>query len=238
MPHSDSGWPLSNGVAYTFVPPSSNDELDLMQMEPARTPPRLRLCELKSPLAGPYDFTLEAGACAVIAGPSGSGKSLFLRMIADLDPNEGVVWQDDRPRRSLRASDWRRAAPYVAADAGWWLDEVEAHFAPEHRDAGRDLALRLGLTDGQFDGAVARLSTGERQRLAIIRALVLSSPVLLLDEPTSALDPMAIDLVEGVLKERLAAGTSVLMVSHDEQQAVRLQATRYEMVERKLTRLA
>ena len=198
----------------------------------------LRLSGLKSPLAGPYDFALESGACAVISGPSGAGKSLFLRMIADLDPNEGDIWQDERPRRSLRAPDWRKAVPYVAADAGWWLDEVAEHFAPDDRKSARDLALRLGLADGQFDGAVARLSTGERQRLAIIRALVLSSPVLLLDEPTSALDPMAIDLVEGVLKERLTAGTSVLMVSHDEQQAVRLQATRYEMVERKLTRLA
>ena len=47
--------------------------------------------ELRSEFAGPFDLTLGAGACAAITGPSGSGKSLFLRMIADLDPNQGQV---------------------------------------------------------------------------------------------------------------------------------------------------
>lgn len=202
-----------------------------------RGEPRLRLQGLESPLAGPYDFTLDAGACAVVTGPSGSGKSLFLRMIADLDPNRGEVWRDGVARGSMRAPDWRRDVPYVAADAGWWRDAVADHFAPKHAAAARALAERLGLNDGQFDGLVARLSTGERQRLALIRALVLDSPVLLLDEPTGALDPDAAGRVEAALKARLAAGAAVLMVSHDALQAERLGAARYQMVNRKLTRL-
>ena len=198
--------------------------------------PRLRLSGLESPLAGPFDFELDAGACAVITGPSGSGKSLFLRMVADLDPNRGEVWRDGVPRRSMSAPDWRREAPYVAADAGWWRDDVADHFAPDRQRAARDLAERLGLDDGQFDGPVMRLSTGERQRLALIRALVLQSPLLLLDEPTSALDPEAVAQVEALLKKRLAAGLAILMVSHDARQAERLGATLWRMANRKLTR--
>lgn len=124
---------------------------------------------------------------------------------------------------------------------GWWRDDVAGHFAPNRQAAARALAERLGLNDGQFDGQfdgpVARLSTGERQRLALIRALALESPILLLDEPTSALDPEPAGWVEAVLKERLAAGVAILMVSHDARQGERLGAARYRMVDRKLTRL-
>ena len=201
-------------------------------------PPRLSARALRSPLAGPYDFDLPPGGCAVIRGPSGSGKSLFLRMLADLDPCEGQVWRDGRERREVSAPAWRRATPYVAADSGWWTEQVADHFASTDLAAAGALAERLALTDGQLDGLVARLSTGERQRLALIRALVLDSPVLLLDEPTSALDPEATALVEAVLRERLSAGAALIMVSHDDRQGERLGAAQYQMVDRKLTRLA
>ena len=198
--------------------------------------PRLRLKGLKSPLSGPYDFEVAAGRCAVISGPSGSGKSLLLRMIADLDPNEGEVLLDGTPRDSMDAPAWRHLVPYVPSEAGWWLDQVADHFSPDRREAARQLAIRLGLDDGQFDGPVARLSTGERQRLAVIRALVLDAPALLLDEPTSALDAEAAGKVEAVLKSRLEQGCAIVMVSHDAGQAQRLGAEAYDMVNRKLGR--
>jgi ABC-type iron transport system FetAB ATPase subunit len=211
-----------------------------LRMAPGSSPPapRLSVHGLHSTLAGPYDFTLTAGACAAVSGPSGSGKSLFLRMIADLDPNHGEARLDGRARGDMTAPDWRRRVPYVAADAGWWLDAVADHFAPERREQARGLARRLGLVDGQFDGPVARLSTGEQQRLALIRALVLDSPALLLDEPTSALDPQAADRVEALLRERLQAGCAILIVTHDAAQAARLDAERYQMADRRLERRA
>ena len=147
-------------------------------------PARLSLKDLQSPLAGPFDLELAAGECLAVTGESGSGKSLFLRMIADLDPNEGQVKLDGVDRSSLPSPAWRRRAPYVAAESGWWLKTAAQHFAPERLDAARALATRLGVGTTPFEGEVARLSTGERQRLVIIRALVLDSPVLLLDEPT------------------------------------------------------
>ena len=85
-----------------------------------------------------------------------------------------------------------------------------------------------------MNGAVARLSTGERQRLALVRALVLGSPVLLLDEPTGPLDPASVERVEALLSERLEAGTILLIVTHDPTQGERLNAARFRMVQRRL----
>jgi ABC-type iron transport system FetAB ATPase subunit len=200
--------------------------------------PRLSLQGLASALAGPFDLELAPGACAAIGGPSGSGKTLFLRMIADLDPNAGEVRLDGAPRAAMSGPAWRRASPYVAAESGWWRDTVAEHFAPAARELARDLAGRLGLPADLFDGPVQRLSTGERQRLAIVRALVLQPAVLLLDEPTAALDPDSTAQVEAVLAERLQSGVSMVVVSHDPQQAKRLGARPYEMRERRLRPLA
>ena len=66
--------------------------------------------ELRSRLAGPFELSLGRGNCAAITGPSGSGKSLFLRMIADLDPNEGQVWLEGSERNSMPAPQWREVA--------------------------------------------------------------------------------------------------------------------------------
>ncbi len=86
----------------------------------------------------------------------------------------------------------------------------------------------------QFGGEVARLSTGERQRLALVRALVLDSPVLLLDEPTGPLDPESVARVEALLAERLKLGAAMVLVSHDPAQSARLGGRRRVMRERRL----
>ena len=169
-----------------------------------------------------------------ISGPSGSGKSLFLRMLADLDPNTGLVSLDGVSRASVTADAWRRRMPYVAAESGWWARTVAEHFAPGHLPEACALSERLGVAAAAFDGPVERLSTGERQRLALIRALVLETSALLLDEPTGPLDPVSVGRVETVLRERLAAGVLIVMVTHDPAQGARLGARRLRMDDRKL----
>jgi putative ABC transport system ATP-binding protein len=206
--------------------------------DPAPGAPRLSVRDLKSPLAGPFELDLAPGACAAIGGASGSGKSLFLRMLADLDPNTGAVRLDGVDRATLEPTAWRRAVPYVAAESGWWRDRVADHFTPEQQAPAKALAARLDLAAELFDGPVLRLSTGERQRLAIIRALVLESPVLLLDEPTGPLDPQSVRKVEAVLRERLAAGCAVVIVTHDPSQANRLGARRFVMRDRHMAAVA
>jgi len=173
-------------------------------------------------------FTLAGGECLVVTGPSGAGKTLLLRAIADLDPNEGEVHLDGEPRDALPAPLWRRRVTYVAADSGWWDDRVGAHFVDQEQVAA--LAPKLGLAADCCEWPVSRLSTGERQRLALMRALVQMPRALLLDEPTSGLDRDAAAAVEAILKSELARGTTIVMVSHDPAQAERL-ATRRLRVE-------
>lgn len=176
---------------------------------------------------GPIDLRLDRGACASIAGRSGSGKSILLRMVADLDPHEGDAFLDGQACSGMAAPAWRRMVTYVAAESGWWADQVADHFAP-----GVDLASLLpqvGIGPQAADWPVARLSTGERQRLALLRALCPENRVLLLDEPTSGLDGDSTALVEALLRKRMAAGAAILLVTHDPEQALRMTSQHYEL---------
>ncbi len=176
----------------------------------------------------PASFTLASGECVAVRGPSGAGKTLLLRAIADLDPNDGQVSLDGQDRETVPAPEWRRRVAYLPAEPGWWADNVGEHF-PVWGDAV-PLLMRLGLPEDARDWPVSRCSTGERQRLALVRALIAEPRVLLLDEPTSALDAAKASVVEALIAERAAGGLSVLWVTHDDAQA-RAVARRWLSVE-------
>lgn len=182
----------------------------------------LRARGLQSPLRGPYDLDVESGTIVGISGASGSGKTLLLRMLADLDPSTGEVTLAGRNRDGVPAPKWRSWVTYVAAEPAFWADSVREHFA-----TGADVEERfreLGLDVALLDAPVTSLSTGERQRVALVRALVQSPRILLLDEPTSGLDAVSATRVEDVLSRYVANGMGLLVVSHDEQQLRRLGA--------------
>ena len=168
----------------------------------------------------PFDLDLADGECVAVRGPSGAGKTILLRAIADLDPNHGTVSLDGSSRDSIPAPEWRRSVCYLPAEAGWWADAVAAHF-PD-RQAALDLLPDLNLGAEVLGRQVSRLSTGERQRLALARLLLIAPRVMLLDEPTSGLDPDSTLLVEAILRERLDDGVSILLVTHARDQARRL----------------
>ncbi|QET03701.1 ATP-binding cassette domain-containing protein [Cupriavidus pauculus] len=176
---------------------------------------------------GPFSLSVARGQCVVLSGPSGSGKSLLLRMIADLDPNEGDVALDDTQRSAVSAPEWRRRVVYVPAESGWWEDEVGAHMSDIA--AASALLAPLCLPPAILSSPVSRVSTGEKQRLALIRALVRRPDILLLDEPTSGLDQASTRAVETVLRERLEEGVGILMVSHHDEQAARMGTAHYRM---------
>lgn len=155
-----------------------------------------------------------------VQGPSGSGKSLLLRAIADLDPSEGEISMDGKSRDSIPAPLWRRQVVYVPSEPSWWSDKVAVHFPAWESIAPWVEALHLPATIRER--TVQRLSTGERQRLALVRALILRPRVLLLDEPTSGLDAQTTEAVEHVLKEYLSRDGSILWVTHDSAQARRI----------------
>lgn len=184
---------------------------------------------LRSAFAGPFDLTVAGGTCVAITGPSGSGKSLLLRMIADLDPNVGEVWLDKQPRATMSGPEWRRQATYVAAESGWWSDQVSDHFPANAMDAVESLAKGLGIRDALMHAPVAQLSTGEKQRLALMNALLQRPKLLLLDEPTAALDEASVGLAEQLLQAFLVNGGTVILVTHDPRQAQRLGTRHFRM---------
>lgn len=185
----------------------------------------LKIAQLQRPGLNSVDLEVPSGACITIRGVSGAGKSLLLRAIADLDPNAGTVTLNDKDRDGFTADLWRRDVCYVPAESGWWLDIVGAHF--EDPDIASGYLVRLGFDDDAMSWRIDRLSTGERQRLALLRAMVQGPKVLLLDEPTSALDPEATAKVESLLHEKIASGVSIVMVTHDKAQAARMSSHRY-----------
>lgn len=166
------------------------------------------------------ELTVAPGECVAVMGPSGAGKSLLLRAIADLDSATGKVRLDGVDRESMSAPQWRQQVAYLASDAGWWADTVAEHFI-HWGDATVDAAA-LGLPAEAGSWLVARLSSGERQRLALIRILAGSPRVLLLDEPTANLDEAVGLKVESLLRDRLAADSAIVLVTHDRVQARRL----------------
>jgi phosphate-transporting ATPase len=172
-------------------------------------------------------FELRSGECIALQGASGVGKSLLLQAIADLDPNVGTVRLDGVDRETMPAPLWRKQVTYVAAEPGWWADLVEQHFTVW--DTALPLVEELGLPRSCGAWEVARLSTGEKQRLGLARALMLQSRVLLLDEPTSALDATSTETVESIIANRIASGVSVIWSTHERDQAQRVASRLFTM---------
>jgi ABC-type iron transport system FetAB ATPase subunit len=194
----------------------------------------LEVRSLRSPLAGPFSFEVPAGQCLAISGPSGSGKSLLMRMLADLDPSEGRVLLDGDDRTAMPVTTWRQRVSLVPARSGWWSDRVEDHFDPAQADERRELSTELYLPENLFGRSIDEASTGERQRLAIVRALLTRPRVLLLDEPTASLDPTTTLAVEALVARRLHDGMTLVLVTHDAAQAGRMANVRLHMQDHRL----
>ncbi|MCK7575266.1 MAG: ATP-binding cassette domain-containing protein [Chromatiales bacterium] len=188
----------------------------------------LRLDGLSHRTLALVDLTLADGERVFVSGPSGSGKSLLLRAIADLDPHQGEVWLGAEPRSRMAPPVWRRRVGLLPAESFWWTETVGAHLpdirasSPEAERLNSRLA-GLGFEPDVLDWSVTRLSTGERQRLALVRLLAQGPEALLLDEATANLDPVNRDRVESLVETyRGEQDAAVLWVSHDPEQRRRL----------------
>lgn len=165
------------------------------------------------------NLTITAGEIVCLSGPSGSGKSLLLRAIADLIPHSGRVRLDDQWCDEMPAHQWRQQVGLLPAESQWWSDRIGDHFS----EVEPDWFTRLGFSMDVLGWDIARCSTGEKQRLAILRLLCQKPRSLLLDEPTASLDQANIAQVEALLQDYAQANEApVLWVSHDARQQQRI----------------
>lgn len=190
------------------------------------------------PVVRGVSFAIRPGECVVLGGPSGVGKSSILRMVYGnygVDTGEILVREpEDGAMRDLGSGDPRlvlelrhtsiayvsqflRAVPRVSAlDVvaepllGRGFDRAAA------RQRGAAMLSRLNLPVTLHDLPPATFSGGEKQRVNIARGFLTDHPVLLLDEPTASLDADNRDVVVAMIREKLAAGTAILGIFHDD----------------------
>lgn len=182
-------------------------------------------------LAG-VDLAVDKGEAVLLRGPNGAGKSTVLRVCAGLVPvhsGDAVVLGHDltNDRRGVR----RRIA--MLGHAGFMYDDltVKENVTFAVQAAGGDKAgvagalARLGLDGRLATTRVGSLSAGQRRRTALAALVARDAELWLLDEPHAALDDDGRDLVDGVVREAIATGATVVMASHDTDRATAL-ATR------------
>lgn len=177
------------------------------------------------------DLSITSGSSVAIMGPSGSGKSLLLKVIAGLVPaTEGSVRIDgvdlwSASERSLVGI--RKRYGFVFQDSALWQNitarnNVALPFQYHNPDASgaeindsiAALARRLSV-DFDLDQRPSRLSAGERKAVAFMRALVLKPRGLFLDEPTGGLDEERRQRVLSLVRQMHADGVTLVMASHD-----------------------
>jgi putative ABC transport system ATP-binding protein len=171
-----------------------------------------------------------AGDAMVLEGPSGSGKSTLLNLIAGLhQPDEGEVWVGgtrlDKLRETARDRFRARHVGYVfqtfnllsplSALENLYLPAALAGTAPATAKAkAKAILLELGL-EAHLAKRPYQLSVGQRQRVAVARALFQGPSLLLADEPTASLDPEAAAAVVAAILRLHEQGTTVVVASHD-----------------------
>jgi putative ABC transport system ATP-binding protein len=175
---------------------------------------------------------IEAGEFVAIRGPSGCGKSTLLSLVGGLTlPSAGRVMVDSLEISAMSSSQRARfrsesvgfvfqlfhLLPYLSV-----LDNVIVS-APKQdgqhaRERAEQLLARFDLTD-RLQHRPGQLSVGQRQRVAMARALMNQPKVILADEPTGNLDPANAASLLDILSELNAQGVTILVVTHDQQAA-------------------
>jgi ABC-type iron transport system FetAB ATPase subunit len=188
------------------------------------SPPSLVVEGLRYLDNGPYSFSVGKRECVGLSGQSGVGKSQLLKAIVDLIPHTGEVRLEGVACSDMPAPQWRKTVGLLPAESSWWFDTVAPHFPNlQHRFLSCGWLEELGFSLDVTSWQVSRLSTGERQRLALLRALVNEPQVLLLDEPTSGLDALYTERLENIVFTYMRSqGAALVWVSHDSEQLLRV----------------
>src|SRR6266487_2949303 len=166
-------------------------------------------------------FEVQPGEIFALLGPNGAGKTTLIRMITDiLRPDEGQILFEGRPAGGAM----RHAIAYLPEERGLYrrartlealayVGELKGMPARLARDRAMELLTRVGLGDWAIK-QVQALSKGMQQKVQICTALIGEPKLMILDEPFSGLDPLNVQLLEDLLRERRAAGATVLLSTH------------------------
>lgn len=161
----------------------------------------------------------------MILGPNGAGKSLLLRVLHGLtSPQTGRIdFPGSLGQRDQQAMVFQRPVLLRRSVLENVAFALRARGGDYRRSRGiaRQWLERAGLGE-LADAPARRLSGGEQQRLAMVRALVCDPKLIFLDEPCANLDPRASVQIEHLIKSAVATGVKVIMVTHDQAQARRL----------------
>jgi len=173
-------------------------------------------------------FTLEPGEFVAVVGPTGAGKSTLMSMIPRFfDPHEGRVLIDGHDVRDLTIESVRNAVGLVLQEPLLFVGTMADNIRYGRLDATDDEVIEaakmanchdfiMSLPEG-YETTVgergARISGGERQRVAVARAFMKDAPILILDEPTSSIDSRT-ELVILDALERIAVGRTTIMIAH------------------------
>jgi len=177
------------------------------------------------------DFVIPTGQITAVTGPSGGGKSTLLSVIAGFKaPRSGrILWNGteishlppgDRPLNILFQDN--NLFPHLTTERNVALGIRPGRPTPDERALVRQSLARVGL-NGLEDRRPAELSGGQMARAALARALLRAKPLMLLDEPFAALGPaLRTEMLELVARTASESATTVLMVSHDPRDALRI----------------
>jgi len=188
------------------------------------------------PVINNASFSVGAGSCAVLGGPSGIGKSSILKMIYGnyaVDSGQILICHHDqitdlasadaRKVLSVRrdtlgyVSQFLRALPRVSAiDVAAEPLLARGVSQKKARSKAKEQLARLNLPEALWELPPATFSGGEQQRVNIARGFITDHPVLLLDEPTASLDAENRKVVIAMIAEKKQAGTALLGIFHDE----------------------
>ncbi len=174
------------------------------------------------------NFSFNKGRVYNLVGPSGAGKTSFLRLLNRLDePTEGEILFYDQSLISYKPTELRKKIamlfqiPYMFE--GTVRRNIEYCCPIGESDDINNILNRVGLTADYTEKDTENLSVGEKQRIALARALVQKPEVLLLDEPTSSLDPSASKKIEElILALSRELCLTIIIVTHHPDQALRL----------------
>lgn len=187
----------------------------------------LNLCLGGRQVLNGLGFELTGDGVTVVLGSNGAGKTLLLRVLHGLlRPDAGEVsWNGLHPRAARPCQGMVFQRPVMLRRSV----VANIRFALHARGVARQLwservamALELANLQALAQTPARRLSGGEQQRLAIARAWVAHPAVLFLDEPTASLDPRGVRAIEALIARVRAAGTRVILTTHDLGQARRL----------------